>query len=618
MPKAYTVTLYKNTGFNTGNIPDSPAVLAKATSFTVDAVFEWQSRGLANIRVKADWDTIKDVDYCAMANGTDTAYYVVTNVTMRSGVTAELQLTLDPLTSAGGVDNVTVISGWAKRAHAASDTIFDNILPEPWGPSNRLVIRKKKVIHDSPSGYKNLVVATCNLYQVNNYQAQLAKVAESEDAQGVAWPELPVMPEPEEGETNTWKGGSTVTFTEQTGDTHDYKLPGLYVYDLEDDIVTRGINTVRSLGIESAIASMYVIPADDVTLHETSLTVQVPIPGDHKIPILKLYDHVTGKVTEYTSGMPYLYATTKNKKALALYSGYIVTSLASGDSKSYSAYDLYAGGSSPDFAVTCDPSPDGTVYCQPTWYEGAQTQKLEQAVSSTPWYNAGFTYTTASGSAIMQMNAARARTSMTLQQDYAQQGYKIQADQNNISGLQNFVTSLTQLAVSGFALDTAGMVGAAGNMIFGKENYELQNQQIKLASNQSETMYNRAMGDNIFNTNVQANVVAPTNAFPITVSAANYFGHAFLITQTTLSDNDLARFDKFLTAYGYAQDRALTDGDLTSRTHFNYVLATDVVLTSPVAPQSVLQGISDMFASGIRIWHELPNAAAYNDNPIGA
>lgn len=613
MPKPYSVTLYKNTGFNTGNIPDSPSVLSKAASITTDAVFKFQSRSLGSIRVKADWDTIKDVDYCALVNGNDKSYYVVTGVAMLSNLTAELQLTLDPINTAGGVEALTIVGGWAKRAHVSDDTLFSNILPEPWAPSNRLIIRSKKVIHDD-DGMTAIVVSTCNISRADEYQAAIAVASDAAANQAaVVWPQLPTMANAAPGYTPA--DGSTVIFTEANGTTHEYEMPGLYAFGMNQ--VLDGINAVRSVGIESAIQSMYVIPTADVTIQ--SINVQ---DAEGNPYITAWYKTLTGNVTKYGSEMPYLYKSVNNKKAVCLYSGYVLTSLASGDSKSYSAHDLYAGGDDPDFVVTCDPSPDGTIYCQPTYYEGAATQKLEQAVASTPWYNAGYTYNGSSGAAIMQMNAARARNQMAATQDYAQQGFQLAGNKASVDALFSTIPKIANAASSVIGwgktnLDTSGMISDVGDVLKSVIDYNYTMKNLSLQSEQSATDYGRALGDNIFNVNVAANVTAPELAFPVTVSAANYFGHSFMIAQTTLTDNDLARFDKFLTMYGYAVDKALTASDLTNRVHFNYILATDAVIKCDSAPQYVMELIAATFAAGIRIWHELPNSAAYNSNPIG-
>ena len=63
MPKSYAVRLYISTGFNKGNIPSSPSVLETAPHYDVDAVFERQNRNNGSIRIKAQWDDIKDADY---------------------------------------------------------------------------------------------------------------------------------------------------------------------------------------------------------------------------------------------------------------------------------------------------------------------------------------------------------------------------------------------------------------------------------------------------------------------------------------------------------------------------------------------------------------------------
>ena len=111
-----------------------------------------------------------------------------------------------------------------------------------------------------------------------------------------------------------------------------------------------------------------------------------------------------------------------------------------------------------------------------------------------------------------------------------------------------------------------------------------------------------------------ANVVAPNISFGRFAQMQDYIGNGFFIDRIRLSENDMERFDNFLTMYGYADDRKLENTDFTSHTPFNYVQADNVAVEGPSMYMCNL--ISEYFSGGVRLWHELPNRAAMTDNPI--
>lgn len=595
MPTIYNIRLFYNTGFDTGNIPDSPAILDTCEYKDFDAVLMRQSRGLATVKLRSDYKSVRDADYCRMTSNGDTAYYVITDIVMLTDNTAELSMTMDPLTTAGGISKITIIGGQAKRAHVSDDTIFGHILPEPWAPSNRLMIRHKKTIHgvEENAGKVNIAIATCNLNKTEEYEAIVAEAIEAR----VAFPKLPSM---------GLRQGTVMYYPPDDPELKGfaYQMPGMYAFNLSSSDIKDGSDAARSMGVETAIMNMYTIPSLDIK----SATLEGgDVAPDH-------YTEIVGNKIVYPSGMPYKYHTAKNNKAVALYNNFLVSSISSGNSMSYAAHDLYAGGEAPDFATKADPSPNGTVYCQPTWYEGQPTLKQEQAVAGSPWYNAGYVYQGSSGGGMAMMNARRANIQLEIDRDYNQSAYRAQQAKQVIGAVSDLVTGDMGVVDAG---SNSGKAFAAG---FGMVT-NLANDAIDIMQTERERKYDygnktRQMGDNLFDASAQANLAAPEVAFPISVTAASYFGQAFQISQITLTDEDLERFDNFLSAYGYAVDKRFVASDLSNRTKHNYVLVSDCQIKSSNASRSVCQQISDMFGAGVRVWHVLPNSTALYDNPI--
>lgn len=604
MPQTYAVRLYQSTGFDKANLPDSPALLETCTYVDTDAAWLFQNRGNASIRVNEDWESIKNTDYLRLGT-TDPTYYVVTGVVMLSAKTAQMQLLRDPFLSAGGLDAITVIGGWTKRAHTADDSLFGNIISEPWAPSNHLQIRQQTTIHgvDENAGTLEIAIATSDIERADEFEAKIAKTAGSAGTgliESVVWPELPAMD----------ADGTVVTTPGDGGGSYDYQLPGMYAFNLSAAPVREGINAVRSLGIESSILNMYVIPSIDC--------VATWAGGEHP----NFATTLAGQSHVYTPNQPYEYASVKNRKAIALYNYYMLESVASGASQSFEAKELYSGGTAPDWETKSDPSPSGTVYCQPTYYEGTQTVMWSHAVASSPWYNAGYVYDGASGETVINANLQRSNNRLETTRDYNNAAYT----RNTVRNVVNTAGGLLNTAVGtvGTILDplksaASKATGLAGGVVSGMQgllNGVITQQDLNAENHQMNTMTDMSIGDNIWSAMQQTAIVAPTLSFPVTVTAASYFGHAFRITQITLSDNDVARFDRYLTMYGYAQDKPFEHDDLTNRQKFNYIVVQGAEVAVPGNNMQLLNEITEGLAGGVRFWHIKPAQSAYADNPI--
>lgn len=609
MPASYPVTVYFYTGFNVGNVPAEASILESAQHKDYDAVFKFQSRDNATIRLNAEWAEIKDADYLKLSVAGDLpVYYVVNQVIMLSAKTAEMHLTMDPLLSCGGVSALTVVDGWESRAHVgdSEDGLFENILPEPWAPMNHLrILADPQEINPKPSSdkqYLQLVASTINLAGMTDYAATVLTSAENPDA-SVVIPSLKPL-EPSQ-------------FTEVVFDGEGYTLPGLGLYFMPT--FYEEIAAARQIGVESALTSTFVIP---------STMVEVPVGSP--------YQQLVGKVTDYDIVSGYQYGTVKNKKALALYNTYALLSAASGSVAEFEASELYSGSSSPSFRVKIDPSPTGTAYCQPTYYEGRQVKRLEHSVAGMPWLSAGMIMAGASGGALTVANAGRANKlvdhnlGISAQLNY-NAGGKVAV--SGASGtLGDVVKGVGAVLTGGLSLNV-GRDPEAGNRLGVSMSGGIDTSQLnsgigtsaayakadleRLIIEGNDMNYQAAykMGDNMFNAQVSANVVAPEIRFPVSVNNAAYFGNSFLVYHIGLSTNDLNRLDKFLTMFGYAVDRPLAKAHLTNRTHFNYIKTTDAHFKAPAVSMTMLTQLSEMLNRGVRIWHELPNAAAFNDNP---
>lgn len=585
---AYAARIYTNTGFDRGNVPGTEAALPATGYMDLDAVYEWQNRYNASIRVKTTWESIKDADYMRLGTSPNPTYYIISNITMLNPNTAQLDLILDPLLTAGGLNALNVVGGQVQRAHTNNDQLFANIIPEPWEPSQRREILHKDTISQAggtgPATGLNIIICTCDLSKAEEYEA-IAAQAEG-DAGAVIFPKLPTM-----------KGKSPTYYSVKIDETRGaiYDMPNMWAFSLgsRNDPNQENLDRVaalRSMGIESAIVNSYVLPGGSI--------------GDmsEEQGYIK---YVNGMYQEWESQMPFkYYPDVKNNKVFALYNTFSIVSMVSGNSAEFEAHDLYTSGEYPIFILKSDPAPNGTVYCQPKTFQGSPCRYYEQAVAGLPWLSAGVLYEGASGGALTLANAQRRNQVERENQRMNNERYDLNEARAGLEAAAGFFGSAVTGDVGG-ALKSA--VGGANSII-----------DTRMASRQQNYNTQQRMGDNLFSAQKAAENVAPALAFPVDINASSYFGNSFTIYHTTLSLGDVERFDRFLTAYGYAQDKAFMKSDLTNRQKFNYIKTSGAIVTATYASMRENQQIADMFDSGVRVWHVTPNAAALTDNPIKA
>lgn len=553
------IICYKNTGFDRNNRPSSATVLEKATATTFPSVWVYQNLDQLTIRIKAEYSAIEDVDYVKIGD----KYYTVTGLKMLTEQTAELALSFDPIISSGGVSAITVIGGWDERAHVSSDALFSNILEEPFVPSNRL--ERTAPVRLIDYGYGDavyrFVAATVDLTQIGEYADQYYDAASQETAL-VSVPRVPAV----KFETNI--GIVRIGETDHI----KYPLPVTTLYDLSNDKIREGLTKARSLGIEGAITSCYIVP----------IMTRVGVSYTENGVVSEFYaQQETVDLSTFT-GMKYKYGgyIPKNNKAYALFNSYMILAVGSGDTREYDAHDLYHSDNAPVMQITMDVSPGGRPYLGPRYYLGDATELFQDCVSGAVWRNNPLAYTEASGSLL---NTASARRKF----------YDVKYDEG-----VSAVSSVADMVANALQLNVAGAVGTA------------------MEGAASAQKSQREASDLVLNYQTQNNVVAPTISFPVSDSLQGFLGNTFYASHTHLSDADLERFDNFLTQFGYRVDKRFTKTDLTSRKYFNYIKTTGAVVSVPKAPLRVEQMIADTLNGGVRLWHVLPNTAAMTNNPI--
>lgn len=613
MADRYNVRLYYDTGFDRGNVPGNPELLDTADHVDFNSIFQRQDLYLATIKLDAEWEQVRGADYARIMTDESSTptYYVVDGVQMLTPRTAQLTLVLDPLLSCGGVDSIRVAGGWVVRSHVGSgeDDLFSNILPEPWQPSNELKIIDIEEVHTKPidSGNIELVNSTVDLSGMSEYTATVLTAASDPDS-SITIPSLPAL------ETDQF---TTVSCLDE-----EYTLPSLATYRLRASGVSEALSLARQIGVDSAIMGSYVIPLQDVTYTTTT--------GG-------LITKLEGTTTTYSPGQKFKYSPTgtghtiQNNKTYALYQSFRVQSVSSGNLLEFKAQNLYnqdSPSSAPTWVVFSDPSPNGTVYCKPTWFEGYTSAKTQNSVAGMPWLSTGLLLQGASGGALSVMNAYRQNNQINNSLEWSYTNQDISAITNftssvlsavgNLStltngltnGMTNYMTNSSSNATntSDIMKTTSGISGFVSNIAFGPIQAEAANMQ-----NYDTARYQ--MGDNMFSAIQSGYITAPTVVSPVSVNMSSYFGNSFLITQIGLAPNDMVRLDRFFTLYGYSQDKELEISDLNNRTVYNYIKTNGATYLTKYGTgnKTLMDAIGTMTDNGVRIWHTtMPSKSGFD------
>lgn len=545
----YSITGYFNTGFGSGNIPDSPAVLRLATSKVFPSNWLLQNKDLTTTRLNATWSEVENIDYVAIGN----SYYFVVGIKMQTEVCAELTLQLDGLTTAGGINALSFTDGWCKRAHTGNDTLFANNIPEPFQPAQDLVIDGVKKIGTDPD-YVTFISATVDLYNIE-------KVADEylDSGGGIACyvPTVPKARFETEILINTPEGGVSNKLPNTTLYYHTEFNAGGY------DDLTPALQTLRSLGLDTAITGSYSVPRAWAVF------------GGYSEGIRTL----SGEGGKVTSNIPYVYGSAKNKKVYSLFNVYTIIATANGSSVTKDGHILYNNDQSPDLFAISNPAPNGYPALQFLYNEGRRCFAMENGVVGESWLNAPIAYGQVSGSLVQKQQYANREALQTANRQF-----------DAVSGIANVIGKAASGDIGGLI---SGIWGTATSQAMGEVSQ--MNQRAEFETTQS--------------------FVVPEIQFPQGVVNQMATGNGFLVYRVRLSDNDVARLDKFLTMYGYAQSKPLEKSDFTNRRYFNYVQADGVNVGGNIGLR-IREMIAQQLSGGVRIWHTLPNPSYYNNNPI--
>lgn len=585
------VLMYKNTGFNSMNIPDSPDLLPEPyiVKESVDCV---QNRFLASVTVSCvNFADVRDIDYCCCIDGDDAFYYFVDSISMQAHDVCQLSLVPDFINSAGGVKNLVILDGITRRVHVASDDFgaydepddylvpseplqliisdwhFDKV-PEPTEPS----VTPRRDTY-------TFLVATVDLESIGNTEGDYPATTYTDETSGdsVVVPYLIPLED------------YTMFIIDDVGT----MINGQKCFVAKDNIM-KALSVVRSLGAENSIINQYEIPY--------GYCLALPDGSNGKTSI-------AGRDGREDCGLPINYAEVKNKRLLYgdLCKYGIVT--ASGNSTEFNPEEISEEGETPVIKFISDPRPDGGPYFRYAKYLGDSSTQgfFKNCVKGESWKQVPLVFTDPSNNVLNKYNfnstremGARERMYEKTTQGISTATNAVNAVTGIIGGVAGAATGNVSAAMSGVNQTVNSIAGIAQNVV------DIQYASDKYAMKRENELMNFAFSQS---------VVVPTVQIPYTGGALrDFYGNGCYCYRYRPSDNDLSKFDKILTMYGYKYTKPLESTDFFNRTYFNYVDAVGISIGGNL-PRWFKEGIAEQL-KGVRIWHTTPNPSHYTNNPI--
>lgn len=630
----YSCRLYQDTGFNAVNIPDGPGLLEQCAHFDASALSIMQDRFLSEIRVRVSWDQVKNCDYIRLGT-VDPQFYFINSISMLAKDVALLSVSIDYVTSGGGVSSLQILDGITKRVHVTDDTFGKYCEDDPLtAPAQPLELQMAWT--NISSAAHTYVEATINLPKTgiardgvsySNDQYVNDPSTEAEDVVVPTVVDLDKFTTYECAGVNAGVNPHTMLYDLNNTD----KANGAEYNNQQ--AVLQGMKRARELGIEQgAIINQVQIPTDYAECpsgqSDYALFGYNGPKGEVKTTN-RWISTFRGKTGTADSNILFEYTGATNKRVnYGEYTKYGIISC-SGESCEYNAEDLMDS-NSPNYPVLkyiADPHTDGRPYFR--WRvvnrDSSDIGFFKNCVTGLQWKQVPLYFKDPSGSAINALKYSNSR--------------KMAATEYQNWDLQRNY-ELGSASVKGMA----GMITSAGGNISMSESLNRHNEKLSIGGNvgsyaNSTGMVNSfigladAIGNYIVNEKthdrsyfqakrnelseylVDTYVKAPTINFPYNSEVLrDFYGNGCLMYRYKYSSADIRRIDKLLTMYGYRHTKALEASDFMNRQNFNYVECSNITVSGHAKWMN--DGISMMLSNGVRIWHKLPNPAYYTQaNP---
>lgn len=652
-------TLYKNTGFNLVNRPDSPQTLIKCAEsskiWTMDIL---DPTRLSSVRVQiTDINDLAGADYLQLLTAPltflNSMFYIVTDYRLTSPDVAELSLVPDYILSMGGYQQLNYMDGIVTRCltgASVSDTMqsigLDDELATPayplqcvtdiiWGQENN------KTAADGT----DVVEGSLDLTNPVDWDDSYIMSAGSSTVSSVLQPNVNGVV----GQT---------TYVARFGNASFWtKAPGTRQY-LTSSAVQKNIGVLQSLGISDAVVSSVTYPAEyfpSSAIHTSGDKVSYIETG-----VLTETTNVSAKTAYQGNAATSDWEARFNDDPTLFYNNYNRVGMitASGDQSEYAMTELMntsvAGnlGSmwtySPTVSVLPDPRPSGKPYFRFHGYlhTGANQgddyvytnvgEFMQGCISGLSWANSQLIYQGASGSYFNTLKYGLGQMRGSLDYTKNRQLNESQFRSNyadyintRAGNLVNVETGLGGLALNMLAGNAAGAIGnVAGLAQTGIKTAhdeakwrEVRNQaSINLQYNAQSYQLNQELNAAGY---IQQQTVAPTIAFPFNADMYRDFcGNGVTVYRYRYADEDIERVGKLHRMYGIKIHRKLERTDFYRHRNFDFVQATAISINLGSGgyniPMFIRDSIANALEGGIRVWHTTPGSGDYvlGANPL--
>lgn len=601
---SFSVDLYKQTGYNSINVPDSPAKIDSLTPTPLTATEIIQPFRLTQLIVSASYHTVLSADYLRITGDGHKVYYSVDSYEMVAPDTACLYITMDyTLTYMAemgytSLAQIKFLDGMTTRHHIAkSDDVFGNFCEE-----DPMLIPKKPMDMDSSSPLFDYGASSCHKIvesRINLLNPGSAALTYTDSSTS----EVVTVPNMDYVQTRAYVSIEDPA----TGVSVTVPNPSAEYYDEGNSTVMNNITQAQNLNLESGILNSWMIPTGYVYAAKSGGKVDL-----------------TASIKKASTGLNFVYSTVNNKRAL--YGGttkYIIYSPASGSSAEFQAEDICKDGNStltaPSVTMAVDPRPDGRPYFRFTQYLGETGNFWSNAIPGQQWANAPLNFTQKAG---ISLDTANFNTAMNISKQ----------DAANHAALANM---RADQANANIATDTAfgsgnpffNVVGAVGNMLSGDvngtiggiagnvlNNYNMQQDALQqnTADKQALHMKQMAMAQEAQQFAVNTQFTVPNISFPRSNTIRDVLGNGVRVIRVRPANTDIAIFDKILTMFGYRITEPLTGAMFTNRSKFNFIQASGVTVEGN-APKWLKDGVGAEFSVGKRFWHVTPDSTYYTD-----
>lgn len=623
----YQISLFKQTGFNSINIPGSQALIDSCPQITLssdDAQCDiLQAKGLTTLPLRVPYDDAKLVDYIRLSNATEKVYYAASIMpTMSSPDVSVFSLTYDPINSnMASVSQIKFLDGIFERHHVATDNLFEYVEDDPLlVPSEPLELVTEMLDIDKPSDNGNgtythnckvVVETTVPIEEMATTTTGIAYTAGSGGECVV--PEIPKF-----GNTPD-KSETLIIMKDPATQYHIVDVPpSSKYYDGTNDIVKEGVARVRGLSTESGIIGQVAIPSDFIESGTFNPQPDGRING---------YSGVANIIAPLNNKFNWEYASgVHNKRVFAgKLNTYGIASIASGNKAEFLPEDIYEGSNSsiPLVLYTADVRRNGKPYFRYKKYKGATDNFWMNCIAGLPWQNIPLVYTDKSGSEIDTMNYQTYKS-------IADENARVEATASNyglgyIKNLAGHIGALTQ-SLSGPLkrrslmpeINARNGLPLSGSLYLPQPAGEVDEEAYAAMAPQIniERQRRNASAQELQAFEISQKIVAPEMYFPRSETIRDYIGNGACVYRYKLNSLiDIPKFDKILTMMGYADHRPAPGNEsfLTNRPRFNYCKIAGASIGGTTLPRWEREAIAAVFSVGVRIWHVLPNEAYYTD-----